>query len=125
MHFEKNFKSVDAVKVVTNVSAVIGAGLGGFLSDFYGRKFAIKSSDLLYVLGSLLTVWPAFFPTALLGRLLIGFGIGLASVSCSLYISEISPPRIRGKLVSIYGVCMHGGYLLSNGIIQFSIKVSS
>lgn len=115
---------LDAVQVMSSVVAVFGAGLGGILSDWLGRKWTIIITDILYFLGAIMTVWPTDIWTTLVGRILVGLGIGMSSVSCTLYVAEIAPPTIRGSLISLYGISMSAGYLCSYYVTMGFIKVN-
>ncbi|KAK4483328.1 hypothetical protein RD792_010514 [Penstemon davidsonii] len=93
--------------------AIIGAALGGWINDKYGRKVSIMAADVLFFIGAIVM---AFAPSAgviILGRIFVGFGVGMASMTSPLYISEASPHRIRGALVSTNGFLITGGQFLS------------
>lgn len=83
------------------LGATIGALIGGRLTDRLGRRTTLLQVAGLFILGAIGT---ALAPTMLwlsIGRLIVGIAIGIASFTAPLYISEISPPAVRGKLVSL------------------------
>jgi MFS transporter, SP family, galactose:H+ symporter len=83
------------------LGAMIGAMVGGRLADRFGRRNMLVQVALLFIVGA---VGTAFAPTLLwlsIGRVIVGIAIGIASFTAPLYISEISPPEVRGKLVSL------------------------
>lgn len=83
------------------LGAMIGALIGGRLTDRMGRRTTLLQVAGLFILGA---VGTALAPTMLLlsmGRVVVGIAIGIASFTAPLYISEISPPEVRGKLVSL------------------------
>jgi SP family arabinose:H+ symporter-like MFS transporter len=84
------------------VGATIGAGLSGILSDRFGRKKMLLVSALLFIAGSVGSAFPNTVTGLILARLVGGLGVGMASTLSPLYIAEIAPARIRGRLVSIY-----------------------
>ncbi|KAI7744392.1 hypothetical protein M8C21_013845, partial [Ambrosia artemisiifolia] len=93
--------------------AIFGAALGGWMNDKFGRKKSIMSADVLFWFGAIIM---AFAPTPwviIIGRLFVGLGVGMASMTAPLYISEASPARIRGALVSTNGLLITGGQFLS------------
>ncbi|XP_076953288.1 inositol transporter 4-like [Bidens hawaiensis] len=93
--------------------AIFGAAIGGWMSDRFGRKKSIMSADVLFWIGAIIM---AFAPTPwviIIGRLFVGLGVGMASMTAPLYISEASPARIRGALVSTNGLLITGGQFLS------------
>jgi SP family myo-inositol transporter-like MFS transporter 13 len=95
------------------VGAMIGAAVGGWISDVYGRKKATLSADVVFILGSL-TMGVATGPYLLIfGRLLVGLGVGVASVTAPVYIAEAAPTEIRGGLVGINVLMITGGQFLS------------
>lgn len=93
--------------------AIIGAAFGGWINDKFGRKKSIIVSDVLFFLGAIVM---AFAPSPLIliiGRILVGLGVGMASMTAPLYISEASPHNIRGSLVCVNGLLLTGGQFLS------------
>jgi SP family myo-inositol transporter-like MFS transporter 13 len=74
---------------------------------------SVLIADVLFLLGALVMVIAHAPWVIILGRLLVGFGVGMASMTSPLYISEMSPARIRGALVSTNGLLITGGQFLS------------
>lgn len=85
-------------------SAVAGAGcgsaVGGWISDHLGRKKALLMGDLLFAAGALFMAAAINTTTVIIGRVIVGLGIGLASVTAPIYIAECSPSSMRAALVS-------------------------
>lgn len=93
--------------------AIIGAAFGGYFNDRFGRKLTIMVADVVFFVGAIvMAVAPAPF-VIIIGRVLVGLGVGMASMTAPLYISEASPARIRGALVSMNGLLITGGQFLS------------
>ncbi len=84
------------------VGALIGALTGGWIADLFGRKKTLFFSLVLFFIGILTLMKSIGFDTLLLGRFVTGLAIGIVSVASPLYIAEMAPPKIRGKLVSLY-----------------------
>ncbi len=80
---------------------VAGAIISGVLADRLGRKRLLISSGLLFTISAIGTALSWDFFSYNLARIIGGVGIGLASNLSPMYIAEISPAKIRGKLVSI------------------------
>jgi SP family galactose:H+ symporter-like MFS transporter len=83
------------------LGAMIGAAVGGRLADRLGRRTTLIQVALLFMVGAIgtsLAPSPAWLSS---GRLVVGIAIGIASFTAPLYISEISPAEVRGKLVSL------------------------
>ncbi|KAI4374222.1 hypothetical protein MLD38_012241 [Melastoma candidum] len=95
------------------VGAMIGAATGGWINDVFGRKRATLLADIVFAVGSV-TMAAAPDPYVLIiGRLLIGLGVGVASMTAPVYIAEASPSEIRGGLVSTNVLMITGGQFLS------------
>mmetsp|Transcript_17755 Transcript_17755/g.22373 ORF Transcript_17755/g.22373 Transcript_17755/m.22373 type:complete len:80 (-) Transcript_17755:1175-1414(-) len=76
--------------------AAVGALFSGSISDRYGRKRIIVLSDVFFTLGALIaglapTIW-----CLILGRFVLGLGVGVASQIVPLYLSEVAPKEVRG-----------------------------
>lgn len=93
--------------------AIIGAAIGGWMNDRFGRRTSILVADFLFFVGAVIMA-AARNPGALItGRVFVGLGVGMASMTSPLYISEASPAKIRGALVSTNGFLITGGQFLS------------
>lgn len=93
--------------------AIVGAAVGGWMNDRFGRKKAILLSDVVFFFGAIVMALAPAPWVIIIGRILVGFGVGMASMSSPLYISEASPARIRGALVSTNGLLITGGQFLA------------
>ncbi|KAJ7967804.1 Inositol transporter like [Quillaja saponaria] len=93
--------------------AIIGAAVGGWMNDKFGRKKSILVADVIFFMGALVMAGAPVPGVIIIGRILVGLGVGMASMTAPLYISEASPHRIRGALVSTNGLLITGGQFLS------------
>ncbi|KAE8682078.1 putative inositol transporter 2 [Hibiscus syriacus] len=93
--------------------AIGGAAIGGWISDRFGRKKSILLADGLFAAAALVMAFAPAPWMIILGRVFVGLGVGMASMTSPLYISEASPARIRGALVSTNGLLITGGQFLS------------
>ena len=85
----------------------LGAGFGALFSgplvDRYGRRWIVMFADILYLTGSILcSLYRFTLSLVLVGRLLIGVAIGVTSMNVPIYITEICPLSLRGKLVALF-----------------------
>jgi SP family sugar porter-like MFS transporter len=83
------------------IGCLMGAVLSGSLSDKYGRKRLLILSAFLFAISSVGTGLASGFSSFVMWRVLGGVAIGLASNLSPMYIAEVSPALVRGKLVSI------------------------
>jgi sugar porter (SP) family MFS transporter len=120
------FQLDDWLKGLFVASALIGCMLGsvvaGSLSDAFGRKKVLILSSVLFLatgIGCALA-WDKY--SLLVFRFIGGMGIGVASMVCPLYISEISPAHLRGRMVTLFqfaitiGICVS---LFSNAAMEY------
>nr|CCA25442.1 proton myoinositol cotransporter putative [Albugo laibachii Nc14] len=89
--------------------AIVGASLSSCSNHVFGRRPAILLSSFLFTLGSLLMGVATTYEVILCGRFVVGLGLGFSSMTVPLYIAEISPANIRGRLVSLNTVLVTGG----------------
>lgn len=83
------------------LGAAIGAIMGGFLADKYGRKFIFTYNLLVYMLGVLLIMFSVNFPMLLCGFLVTGISVGVGVPASWTYISESSEVNNRGRNICI------------------------
>ncbi len=93
--------------------ALFGALIGGTSSDTIGRRWTNIAAGLSFVAGSIFSALAPNVEVLIASRVLIGLAIGLTSVAAPMYIAELSPPRNRGKLVSLFQLAITIGILLS------------
>jgi len=104
------------VGLVTSIAlagAAAGSAAGGSLADRIGRRHVIIVTATLFVVGSLLS---AFAPSAgwlAASRVIVGMATGVASFVAPMYLSEIAPAQIRGRLVALNQVAVTVGILAS------------
>jgi SP family galactose:H+ symporter-like MFS transporter len=83
------------------IGAVIGAVIGGALADRFGRRKIIILAGIIFSLSALGTALASTVTALIFGRIIVGIAIGLASFTAPMYISELSPAKVRGSLVSV------------------------
>jgi SP family xylose:H+ symportor-like MFS transporter len=94
------------------VGCILGAGMAGELSDYFGRKKALMIAAVLFTVSAVWSATPATITEFNIARIIGGVGVGMASLLSPLYISEISPAAIRGKLVSFNQLAIVSGILI-------------
>ena len=119
-YLSKHFGLDDVMKGWVVGSALLGCFIGaiaaGPLSIRLGRKQSLIISALLFSISAygsgLPEVLPQSISTLVIFRLIGGFGIGIASMNAPMYIAEIAPSAIRGKLVSYYQLAIVIGFFI-------------
>jgi len=95
------------------LGCIIGVSISGKLSDKYGRKIVLILSAVLFLASALGCMLSGSFTVLVIFRLIGGLGIGVASMVSPLYISEFSPSRFRGMMVSLYQLALTIGIVLA------------
>nr|GMD89535.1 probable inositol transporter 2 [Ipomoea batatas] len=120
LYIRDDFKAVDRKTVLQEAivstavaGAIIGAAIGGWLNDRFGRRAAILVADFLFFVGAVVMAAAPSPALLIAGRVFVGLGVGMASMTSPLYISEASPAKVRGALVSTNGFLITGGQFLS------------
>jgi sugar porter (SP) family MFS transporter len=84
-----------------SLTATLGMLLSGPLSDRIGRRLVLKIAALLFAVSALASAVAPDFLTFVLARMLGGFGVGAALIIAPMYIAEMAPPQLRGRMVSL------------------------
>lgn len=97
----------------TSLGALLGAILGGILANLIGRKRVLLGSNVIFVVGTIVqlaakTVW-----TMIVGRFILGWGVGIASLIAPLMLSELAPSKYRGRLIVTNVMFITGGQLVA------------
>ena len=94
------------------LGCVVGVSFAGVFSDRLGRKTTLVLSGLLFLISAVGTALPNEFSLFVIFRMLGGVGVGVASMASPMYIAEITPARIRGKMVSVNQFAIVTGILI-------------
>lgn len=98
------------------VGCIIGAGFSGTVSDRYGRKRVLYLAAGLFLISAIGAALPATITQFAVARFVGGLGIGAASLISPLYIAEIAPAPIRGRLVSLNQMAIVTGILIAYAV---------
>jgi MFS transporter, SP family, xylose:H+ symportor len=125
--FEKSFGLTTAAEVGwANSCALVGCLIGslvtGALSDRFGRKRLLIAASLLFAASSVLTGWAGSFGAFVVWRIAGGVAIGMASNLSPMYIAEVSPAHLRGRLVAVNQLTIVIGILAAQ-IVNWVIAV--
>jgi MFS transporter, SP family, galactose:H+ symporter len=95
----------------------LGAMAGGLLTvrlgDALGRRQTLILDAIVFIVGIVLSVVAQGYALLLIGRAIVGLGVGSVSSTVPLYLSEIAPPALRGRLVTIQQIMITLGILVS------------
>ncbi len=108
------------------VGSIIGVSLAGMLSDRFGRKKTMILSALLFSVSAVGCAVSSGYTGLVIYRILGGIGIGVVSIVSPMYISEVSLPKYRGSLVSLYQLAITigflGAYLANFMLLKLSVS---
>ena len=95
------------------VGSIAGVAVAGWLSDRFGRKPTMLFSSVLFSVSAIGCALCAGFTDLVIYRIIGGVGIGIVSIVSPVYISEISPERMRGAMVGLYQLAITMGFVLA------------
>lgn len=105
-----------AVEVVTSwvtLGALTGSIAGGEIADRVGRRRALLAAAVLFTVGAAIEALAPDVTVLVAGRLVVGFGVGVAAVAAPLYAAELAPAEKRGRFISSYQLAITVGIFLS------------
>ena len=111
-HFQLSAVQTGWAASCTLLGCGLGAWLAGTLSDRWGRKNVLILSAVLFFVSAIGTALPANLTQFVIFRIICGLAVGAASITSPMYIAEISPARIRGRMVSVNQFAIVSGMLL-------------
>src|SRR5579883_720231 len=101
----------ELVVSIVLVGAAVGALTGGRLADTFGRRFMLLITAVIFASGALVCAFTPSVAVLIIGRLIVGLGIGFATSTVPVYISEVAPPQTRGWQVSLFQLAITIGIL--------------
>lgn len=107
------------------LGCIFGVVIAGYLSDKFGRKLVLILSAILFSISAIGCAVSGNYTELIIYRLVGGIGIGVASIISPMYISEISIPSMRGKLITLYQLAITIGILAAYISNYFILESSS
>jgi major inositol transporter-like SP family MFS transporter len=114
-----NMNAVEQATVVSALlfpGAAVGALTGGRLADALGRRGTLLVCALLFLLGALGCAIAPNVAFMVASRVILGLGVGAAAVTCPLYLAEMAPANLRGRMVTINELMIVTGQMLAFAI---------
>lgn len=111
--FDLNSFEQGSVVSVLLIGAVIGAMTAGRLSDMLGRRKSLGLVGGVFILGTILVAAANGYAVLITGRVILGLAVGAASATVPVYLSEISPMDIRGRLLTMNQLMITLGILIA------------
>lgn len=96
---------------VVLIGCIGGSAFAGALADAIGRRLTLLVSGIVFLVGAIASAFAPDETILLIGRFVVGIGVGFSSVVAPLYISEVAPAAVRGALVSLYQFAITVGIL--------------
>jgi sugar porter (SP) family MFS transporter len=103
------------------LGAIIGCLIAGSVSDKYGRKPGLLIAAAIFALSSLAMAFSSSRDIFIGARFCAGIGVGMASMLSPMYIAEISPAHLRGRMVAINQLTIVLGILITN-LINYTLR---
>lgn len=100
----------------TSLGALIGALFAGFPSDWFGRKVVIAIANVVFIVGAVVQAAAHNIGTLIAGRFVVGIGVGVASMIVPVWIGELAPTHLRGRLVTLNVAFLTLGQVIANGV---------
>jgi major inositol transporter-like SP family MFS transporter len=113
------------VSVLLFPGAALGALFGGPFADRFGRRSALFICAILFLVGAVGSALAPDFGVMVAARIVLGLGVGAASVICPLYLAEMAPAARRGRMVTINELMIVSGQLLAfvvNAVLDATIQ---
>jgi sugar porter (SP) family MFS transporter len=123
--FNLNDSALGIVVSSLIIGCLFGASSTGYFIEKYGRKKVLISTSILFAISSLGCVFTSSYISLIIFRLIGGIGVGIVSVAVPTYISEISPPKKRGMLVSFHQLAIVIGILLAYTFNYFFMDLAN
>jgi SP family arabinose:H+ symporter-like MFS transporter len=94
------------------LGCALGAAVAGPLADYLGRRWVLVLSAIFFAISAIGTAIPTTLTQFVLARMLGGLAVGAAAIVSPLYIAEISPAPIRGRLVALQQIAIISGMVV-------------
>ncbi|KAJ2909283.1 hypothetical protein GGI21_002041, partial [Coemansia aciculifera] len=97
----------------TTLGAIFGGLFSGYFADRWGRRVITCISSVVFIAGALIMTFSTHYSVLIAGRVVVGVAVGAASMVVPIYIGELAPKEIRGRLVTLNVLAITGGQLIA------------
>ncbi|KIW23952.1 uncharacterized protein PV07_09698 [Cladophialophora immunda] len=102
-----------AVVSLYDVGCFMGAMSIGYLADHCGRERTLSIASIVFIIGAVIQAASYDVPTITVGRVILGYGVGACAAGVPLYVSEIAPAGLRGRIIGIEQMILCLGELIA------------
>jgi len=103
------------------LGAITGCVVAGWVADKYGRRYGLLTAALIFAISSLGMATANGLTVFIIARFVAGIGVGMASMLSPLYIAEVTPSHVRGRMVAINQLTIVIGILITN-LVNYTIR---
>ncbi|OWZ45325.1 MFS transporter, SP family, solute carrier family 2 (myo-inositol transporter), member 13 [Cryptococcus neoformans c45] len=111
-----NSSQQEIITAGTTIGAIFGSAILGGWGDRLGRKGAILVSDVFFTIGAVIIASSYSVPQIIVGRIILGIGVGGAAVIAPLFITETAPTAVRGRCIGVNAFFIPFGQVVSDAI---------
>ncbi|OXG31499.1 MFS transporter, SP family, solute carrier family 2 (myo-inositol transporter), member 13 [Cryptococcus neoformans Bt15] len=111
-----NYSQQEIITAGTTIGAIFGSAILGGWGDRLGRKGAILVSDVFFTIGAVIIASSYSVPQIIVGRIILGIGVGGAAVIAPLFITETAPTAVRGRCIGVNAFFIPFGQVVSDAI---------
>ncbi|XP_039113794.1 sugar transport protein MST4-like [Dioscorea cayenensis subsp. rotundata] len=102
------------------LAAIVASFFASKACSKYGRKLTMQAASVFFLIGVVLNTAAVSLPMLIIGRILLGFGVGFANQAVPLFLSEMAPVRIRGALNILFQLQVTIGIFIANIVNYFT-----
>ncbi|PIA50425.1 hypothetical protein AQUCO_01300872v1 [Aquilegia coerulea] len=107
------------------IAALLASFVASWITRRFGRTWTIFYGGLVFVVGAIMNGLAQNIAMLIIGRLLLGVGVGFASQSVPLYLSEMAPYKMRGALNQMFQLFITVGILIANVLNYFTNRMEN
>ncbi|CZR66416.1 related to hexose transporter protein [Phialocephala subalpina] len=124
-YFELSTATKSLNTAISYTGGAIAAFPAGFLVDWRGRRESIFWSCVITLIGAILQTSSVHIAMFILGRFILGMGMGVAATATPTYVAETAPPKHRAFALGLYYSCWGVGTLIASGVCYRSQFVTT